>query len=122
MAILKPEEQLQILCADYLRKAYPRLLWWSSGNGMYMGRSAGKFGYIAKQKRMGLLVGVPDLQMVWLDERGIQLGFIELKAGYNKPTKEQAEFIARAKSLGCHAGWTNTFEGFLELLKNFGVK
>lgn len=119
--MLKPEELLQITCANYLRRMCPDILWWASGNGFYFGTGPTRFAYIAKVKKMGLLPGVPDLQLVWNKGGYPTTAFIELKAPKKKPNEEQALIMADLKRMGFMVEWTDNFDGFLALLKKFEV-
>lgn len=118
---LRPEEILQSCCAQYLRVACPDVLWWSSGNGFYVGGGKNRFAYIDKMKKLGLLPGVPDLQLIWASPQGPMVAFIELKAGKNKPTAEQLAVMSRLQEIGLHAEWVNSFDAFVALLKKWEV-
>lgn len=117
----KPEEVLQGQCAAYLRSMCPDVLWWASMNGIWIGANQSRFQYMDKMKKIGLLAGVPDLQICFSSPNGPQTCFIELKANYNKPTEDQQEVMGKLKALGFKVDWTNSLEGFIKLLTDFGV-
>lgn len=110
-----PEELLQRACIEWvvLHKArYPILKWLTHvPNGGK--RPKGEAG---KLKAMGVKKGVPDLM---LPRR--RLGWfglaIELKAPGEKPSDDQAEWLAAFEEDGWVSGWTDSLEGFLALMK-----
>lgn len=90
------EDDLQIVCVDYLR-LFPDILFWHTANQFYRGKTtnAGAFvGYVSKLKRMGLLPGVSDLLLLFKNKDGAVVFLaIELKVGYNKPSEAQESFM-----------------------------
>lgn len=84
----RPEQQLQRLVVDYIRRAYPEIVFWHCPNG-------GKRTAVEAMRfqQMGVLAGVPDLHFLM---PGGRIAFIELKAGKGKLSASQASFFAQA--------------------------
>lgn len=69
-------------------------------------------------KRMGVRAGVSDIFI------GISRGkyhgmFLELKAGKNKPSKEQLQFMEDLSSQGYYCVWCQGYEAARELIENY---
>lgn len=115
------EEQLQAECAGLLRFACPTVLFFHPMNGVFLGKSTGRWAYMAKMKILGVLNGIPDLCLLWTNNLGPQVGFIELKVGYNKLTDDQQIIKERLEDMGFKIGVAKTIEEFIALLQSFGV-
>lgn len=90
------EDQLQIICADYLRWKYPDLLFCHIPNGGSRNAIEGK-----KLKRMGVTPGMPDIFIPLANRKYEYLGFFcELKVKPNKPTKTQIEVLNKLTENG----------------------
>lgn len=113
-----PEEELQFQCVDFVNKCCPGVIVHHSPNGAYLGIGGGKFGYVQKLKKLGMLPGFPDLILIW---GGGNIAFCELKAGDNKPQDHQEKLLSSLRMMGFFAEWTNSFNGFVAFLKECGV-
>ncbi len=121
---MKPEENLQAACVDYVRKCCPGVIVIASLNKQGPSKnSKAFFGYLAKMKKLGMVKGECDLRLHWLDQtyQYPMTCYIELKAGKNKPTDEQIDFMLAIRKLKIDADWTNSLEGFVNLLTKWGV-
>lgn len=90
----KPEQKIQIAVANYLRLAYPNLLFTISPAGLIRG-----LGTAMIMKRMGYTNGTPDLLIFEPRQRFHGL-FVELKADKGVTSDDQLKFIAKASSNG----------------------
>lgn len=117
----KPEEQLQKAVCDYLA-LLPGVLYWHTPSSTYVGLMTGaKMNYLAKQKRLGVKRGVPDLAMMFRNKHGaFTLAFAELKIAPNKPTDEQLAFMDTANALGAFTAACYDLEDLKGLLKAAG--
>lgn len=80
------------------RRALPGIEWLHcSLNGVALSRAQA-----GKAKAAGMLAGVPDLFLP-VPKGGLCGLWIEMKAGRNKPTTEQAGFIAAMRAAGYRA-------------------
>lgn len=89
----RPEEQLQLAVAQFLRLAAPDLLWWAVPNQ----RGTRSLIENAILKRLGVRPGVPDIGMIL---PGGVAGFIELKAPKGRLTETQVEFAQAVQGRG----------------------
>jgi|TARA_Y100001951_G_scaffold91595_1_gene85706 hypothetical protein len=109
------EEKIQIAIVNYLKLQYPKLLFTATMGGQYQKHHSQR----RRAKQTGYLRGVSDLLI--FEPRGIYSGlFIELKR--NKkcyPTKEQKEFILKAKSRGYYAVCAKGFDECKEIIDNY---
>ena len=108
------EEDLQKLCAQYLRRALPKDIAWtaveSSGRG---GRDG------ARQKAKGVNAGWMDLQFI-LPPFGTYLG-IELKSKTGSPSKEQKDMGAKIVAAGGFWFPAKSLGDVEYILRSFGV-
>lgn len=80
-----PESVLQMLCVSWFYSQYPKQLIYSIPNGAKRSFRAG-----ARETRMGLLAGMPDLSIPWRNDSYFGL-FIEMKVAGNSLTDLQVE-------------------------------
>ncbi len=90
---MKAEDSLQIAVANYLRLAYPKVLWAHIANERQTSPQRG-----AKLKKMGVRAGMPDILIFAIGGVGIDKEIysglaIELKIKPNKCTKPQLECL-----------------------------
>lgn len=62
--------------------------------------------------------GEPDWTFVHPSNPAV---WIEFKKPGESPEKHQLEFMAKLQHLGYRAGWADSYESFLLLLKEWGV-
>lgn len=105
----RPEEALQCLCADWLPRAYPGLIWFAVPNQKGT-RSTFEMGIL---KRIGVKAGVSDLIICLPNGR---FGAIELKAPKGKVTDEQSKFLAAVELAGGYSNVCRSFEDFTAIL------
>ncbi len=118
----KPEEIAQKEIVDWLR-TQPAILFWSTPNHFYLnGGDNGRISaYIAKQKSLGMLNGVPDLTIIFRNKHGATaVAFAEVKAGSNKASDAQAAFLDKANGLGCFTAVCYGLDDVKALLKAAG--
>lgn len=109
----RTEDLLQIQLCDWLR--LNNYFFWATPNHFYRGKqeSEGKFlGYMARQKRMGLVPGVSDLCIL----RGSQLYCAEVKAPGKYPADNQKAWMIAAEANGAICGVVRTLEQLQSLL------
>jgi hypothetical protein len=116
MSSLGPEDQLQIAVAQLIDAH--GWFWWHTPNE---GRRSPRGGKLLKRK--GLLPGVVDVIVweCWVDDRDRESGFgvaIELKAGRNKPTDAQSEFLRRAEARGALTAVCRTIDEVQTILRH----
>lgn len=70
------------------------------------------------EKNRHIRKGEPDTELLVPSIPAIR---VELKAGSNKPTDDQWEQGRQIQAAGHHWGWTNSVEGYGELLEGWGV-
>lgn len=86
--------------AALLRHRYPCLKFmYSTLNGERM-----TIRRAVRASRAGMKRGVPDIVLP-VARNGFHGFYAELKAGYNKPTEDQKEYLEFLKSEGYHADW-----------------
>lgn len=113
----QPEFLLHCVCADYLRKQYPSLLWFHPANGEARSLQTG-----ARLKRMGVRPGTPDIMLFWEDSQHFpQIGCIELKADRGKLTDTQTEFMLRIISIGGQYAICKTLDEMVSWLTQWRV-
>lgn len=112
----REEDALQISVVQYLA-LLSNTLHFSIGNHIWVGEKSGKaLGYLAKQRRMGMLRGVSDLEVIFRVGDQVRVVFIELKVAGSYPSAEQKEFISRASALGCTACVCRSLDEVIETL------
>lgn len=110
--------------AELNRHQYPELKWlFHIPNGGARGvRVAGKYrpNLVAagKLKAEGVKKGVSDYLLPAARD-GFNGLFIELKAGKNRPTKEQREFLADMTDAGYRAEWCTGWEACAQLIREY---
>lgn len=116
------EDALQIAVCQLL-DCYPQILYWATPNARWVGElDRKKLAYLAKQKRMGVKRGVPDLTMLLpLKLNQVGLIFLELKVGDNKATDEQFTFMERAIVRGATCRVVHSVDEVAKILKECGI-
>ena len=109
------EVELQNSIVTYLE--YTGLLYTCTLGGVFLGRNNWK------QKRMlskHYSKGVPDILIFEPSDNGKYYGLmIELKVGYNKPTKEQKEWIVKLNVRVYKAVICYKLEEVIEIIKTY---
>jgi hypothetical protein len=72
--------------------------------------------YRAKLKRKGLKNGVPDI-LIFEPNKDYSGLAIELKAGYNKPSEYQQEWLNELKFRGWCAIWSNSLDEVIQVIE-----
>lgn len=124
---LSPEQIIQRDCVKFTHYACPDVLLIASMNGMYLGGLRNVGAYIARMKILGMRSGDLDLRLHWsADIRDADFdheysqpmtAYVELKAGKNPLTQEQKDVMAELNKIGIPNHWTNTLEGYIEILR-----
>lgn len=108
-----PESELQRACVRWFRLQYPGVLFFHIPNGgKRNAREAARF------KAEGVVPGIPDLFLAEA-RHGFHGLFIEMKAGKNRPTPEQADAMQMLSASGYLCAVCYTFEAFKELIDNY---
>lgn len=108
-----PESELQRACVRWFRMQYPQyLLFHVPNGGKRNAREAARF------KAEGVVPGIPDLFLAEA-RHGFHGLFIEMKAGKNRPTPEQADAMQMLSASGYLCAVCYTFEAFKELIDNY---
>ena len=108
-----PESELQRACVRWFRLQYPGVLFFHIPNGgKRNAREAARF------KAEGVVPGIPDLFLAEA-RHGFHGLFIEMKAGKNRPTPEQADAMQMLSASGYLCAVCYTFEAFKELTDNY---
>lgn len=96
-----PEADLQIACVQFLN-LHPRILFWATPANTWVGKMTGaKLGYLAKQKRMGVKKGVPDICLFFLNRHNQPtFCFAELKSDKGTASEEQINFMQECHKRG----------------------
>ena len=109
------EVELQNSIVTYLE--YTGMLFTCTLGGVFLGRSNWK------QKKMlskHYSKGVPDILIFEPSNNDKYNGLmVELKVGYNKPTKEQKEWIAKLNARNYKAIVCRSLEQFIEIIKAY---
>lgn len=112
------EDALQIQCATWLRRQYPKLLWWHTPNG---GKRAMR--EAVRLKSMGVKKGIADFTIIHHGENRYTdnplVSFIELKIGKGKQSDSQIEFQIAVESLGCSYKVCRSFEEFVKTVREW---
>ena len=69
-------------------------------------------------KRMGLMPGVSDI-FIGVSRETFHGMFLELKAGTNKPTKQQLEFMERMASQNYYTCWRTGYEAARKAIEEY---
>lgn len=108
-----PESELQRACVRWFRMQHPGVLLFHIPNGGKRGaREAAMF------KAEGVVAGIPDLFLAEA-RHGFHGLFIEMKAGRNRPTPEQADAMQMLNASGYLCVVCRSFEEFKELTDNY---
>lgn len=117
---MKAEDSLQIAVANYLRLAYPKVLWTHVANERQTSPQRG-----AKLKKMGVRAGMPDLLIFKVKTEtsrysGLFVGLaIELKIGKNKPTTNQIVCLEQFESEGWYVDMCYSFDAAKKVIDNY---
>lgn len=111
MKLKRTESQEQIVVIDYCR--YKRIPIFHIPNGGSRNRIEA-----ANLKRQGVKPGVPDL-MLPVAKQGYHGLFIEMKVGYNKPTKNQERWIELLRKNGYLAKTCWGAKEAIDLITNY---
>jgi len=114
------EHDEQMLVVDYLHRAYPDVLFWSTPNGAMLG--GGKIGAIRMNalKATGLLPGVSDL-IIFEPRGGYSAMALELKdvKGGSGASDNQLHFIREWEKRGGYGVVANGFAEAREILDSY---
>lgn len=112
------EHELQCNAVQWFRLNYPKRVILAIPNG-----GLRNIRVAMKLKREGVRAGVYDLfvpEPQLGGDNGLYHGFwIELKVGYNKPTKEQQEFMLLMEARGYKTQVCYTLEEFMNCVNNY---
>lgn len=111
---LGPEDKLQLAVLEYIEVVLnePFLIWHTPNSGKRSMSEGLKF------KMLGVVPGVPDLAL--LTGRGLH--FIELKAGKNRATEAQEDFMSYARSLGAGTAVCRSLDDVRNALRAWGIR
>ena len=126
-AALPPASEFAVHCvlADLLRKSIaPGWVWFHPPNGGERPAFVNKKGKRVsieggRLQRMGTRPGVSDFILV--APNGGRIHALELKAKGEKPTEAQMQFLQAVENAGGTAGWADSFNGAVEILKAWGA-
>ncbi len=110
---LGPEDRLQIAVNNYLSIAYPKALFCHVPNE---GKRSPFERY--KFKELGGKAGIPDV-LVFTPSKQYSGLAIELKAGRNKPTAKQIEWLDDLKANGWASYCLNDFDTITEIIDKY---
>ena len=108
-----PESELQRACVRWFRMQHPGVLLFHIPNG---GKRNAREAAIFKAE--GVVAGIPDLFLAEA-RHGFHGLFIEMKAGRNRPTPEQADAMQMLNASGYLCAVCRSFEEFKELTDNY---
>ena len=113
-----PEEELQIVCCQYLDQM-PRILYWATPNSTWVGEMTGaKMGYLAKQKRLGVKRGIPDLSLFFRNRHGQPtFCFAELKSKKGVTSEEQENYMDKCNDRGGYSAVVKSIDDLKNLLE-----
>ncbi len=118
------EADLQVACCQFLN-LHPRILYWATPNSTWIGgeMTGAKMGYLAKQKRMGVRKGVPDICLLFRNKNGATtFCFAELKTPKGSVTEEQDAIMDKANGLGAYTAVVRSIEDLQALLNVAGYQ
>jgi len=107
------EHQLQCQCVNWFKMQFPKRVIFAIGNGGLRNLLVA-----IKLKREGVRAGVYDLFIPEPIKEFHGL-WIEMKTGYNKPTKEQQEFMILMEARGYKTKICYSFEEFENCINNY---
>lgn len=109
------ERRVHIALADTLRVGLaPGWVWFHPANGELRDLRTAQL-----LQRMGVIPGVSDFILAGPPQA--RLHALELKRTGRKPTEAQNAFLDAVEAIGGVAGWADTFDGAIELLKRWGA-
>ena len=109
-----PEYKIQAALIVYLDLRYPRMLRIvAPGAGMAMNR-----GNAMKMKRMGYQKGTPDI-VILEPSNGYHGLLIELKSEKGRLSKEQAEYLAKAKAKGYRCAVCFSYKEAVKIIDSY---
>ena len=108
MARRRYEEGLHIACVQALRAMSPTTLFWHVPNGGLRTKAQA-----AMFARMGVLAGVPDLEIITIDGKPV---WVELKALKGRLTVGQELFKEHVESIGLRVFVVRSTGEFLSLI------
>jgi hypothetical protein len=115
------EDQIQAAVVQHLElRGQPGLVWWHTPNGSKLGGARTKDGIplaAIRGKKLGLKSGVSDLVFL---HRG-KFYALELKGPSGSPSDAQSGFIEAVIAAGGLACWSNSLDGALTALENWGL-
>lgn len=113
LKIKKSEHDIQKVCVDWFRLAYPKSLIYAIPNGGERNKIVA-----AKIKAEGVLAGVPDLHIP-VAKQGFHGLYIEMKAGRNKPTDSQITIMEKLSNerFRCEVCWS--LDEFIKVVDNY---
>ena len=116
-----PEADLQLVCCQYL-DLHKRILWWATPNSTWVGAmTPQKMGYLAKQKRLGVKKGIPDLSLLFRNKHGaLTFCWAELKSDTGRPTEEQSAYMDRCNEIGGFTAVVRSVDDLKSLLETAG--
>ena len=95
------ESKIQAAFHKYMRLRYPDVMAFSVPNGAWL---KGNYGMAMRLKSEGMMKGVPDYWIIGRSYTGMYAGLvIEFKAGTNKPSKEQKDYLEYLSANGFRA-------------------
>ena len=110
---LGKEDVLQNQVMKYIGLKYPKALYTHVANE---GKRTPFERY--KMKYLGTKSGIPDI-MIFNPNKTKNGLAIELKAGYNKPTETQKEWLKELKNNNWVAVWSNNLDECLEIIDEY---
>lgn len=110
---LGKEDVLQNQVMRYIGLKYPKALYTHVANE---GKRTPFERY--KMKYLGTKAGIPDI-MIFNPNKTKNGLAIELKAGYNKPTETQKEWLKELKNNNWVAVWSNNLDECLEIIDEY---
>jgi VRR-NUC domain len=96
-----PEQDIQIAICDYLR-LLTNIVFFHVPNSTYVSDKSGKsLGYLAKQRKLGVTAGVPDLVVMFRDKYDVpRTVCFEVKAEKGFLSDSQKSIIGRIENTG----------------------
>jgi len=108
---MKPEESIQITVADFCRLHKIPFMHLANERMCHVS-------FAIKLKRMGVVAGASDCFLPRGNGQFKGL-WIELKAGGNRPTKNQKNFIENIGKEGYYATWCQGADAAIQVIKDF---
>lgn len=116
------EDDLQIAVCRYL-DLLPHTLYWATPNHLMRNKSGSgaELGFLAKQKRMGVKRGFPDIGILFRSHKGNPVTcFAELKSATGKLNDQQIAWIKALNIMGHPAKVIRTIDELKDLLRSSG--